>query len=106
MMDNNSLESWFAQLQNERPYLDETTLIRLIESRVSELLDAQPDLLWSYLYRLDVEEHKIELAMSKGPLMAHSLAILIVDRQKQRIKTKRAYREGTDPGQDFNPTDL
>ena len=53
MMDNNSLEYWFANLQNERPYLDEATLIKLVESRVTELLDTQPDLLWSYLYRLD-----------------------------------------------------
>ncbi|MBK6391208.1 MAG: hypothetical protein KA109_14375 [Saprospiraceae bacterium] len=106
MMDNNSLEYWFANLQNERPYLDEATLIKLVESRVTELLDTQPDLLWSYLYRLDVEEHKIELALLQGTSVAHALAILIIDRQKQRVKTKRAYREGADPGQDFNPTDL
>ena len=44
--------------------LDETTLYDMILNRVNELLETDIDLLLSYLYRLDVEEYKINHALS------------------------------------------
>ena len=52
-----------------------------------------PISLFSFLYRLDVDENKIQAAMFKGGDLSSSLAILIVDRQIQRFQTKREYKD-------------
>ncbi len=62
---------------------------------VETMLSNNPDLLFSYLYRLDVDEHKIKLAMS--PFTEEfpniGLARLIIDRQLLRIKTQQEYSQ-------------
>lgn len=93
-----------TDLEGQKPFLDEAAFLSLLEDRVSQLLADQPDLLWSFLYRLDVEESKIRKALQSQADAAHALALLILDRQKQRVATKKAYREGS--GRAFNPPDL
>ena len=68
--------------------LDEETLFQLILNRVNELLETDIDLLMSYLYRLDVEESKINHALSMDALLPANkgIAKLILERQKQRIR--------------------
>jgi len=62
---------------------------------VETMLSNSPDLLFSYLYRLDVDENKIKLAMS--PFTEEfpniGLARLIIDRQLLRIKTQQEYSQ-------------
>lgn len=60
---------------------------------VDQMLSDNPDLLFSYLYRLDVDEGKIKNAMSPlNPEAPHTgLARLIIERQLQRIRTRREY---------------
>jgi hypothetical protein len=103
-MDDRLPEQWMTDLEGQNPFLDEASFLGLLEDRVSQLLADQPDLLWSFLYRLDVEESKIRKALQSPADAAHALALLILDRQKQRVATKKAYREG--PGREFNPPDL
>lgn len=70
-------------------------LLEAITIRVNELLKSDPGLLFSYLYRLDVLEHKVRQVMSpdnnKNP--AESLAFLILERQLQRLKTKVTFKQ-------------
>ncbi len=70
---------------------DETVLLAMIERRVAELFEHQPEYLMSLLYRLDVLEEKIVPVMrgqSAEPIPL-ALARLIMERQKQRVETRR-----------------
>ena len=71
-------------------YLDAlSSMSNVVENMLSE----NPDLLFSYLYRLDVDENKIKIALNPlTPEAPHiGLARLIIDRQLQRIKTQQEY---------------
>jgi len=73
--------------QLEGPALED--LINALAERVAYMLDKEPGLLFSTLYRLDVLEHKINAVLhgsSEDP--ARGLARLIVERQKEKLKTR------------------
>lgn len=73
--------------------MTEEAMIEQIRERVQELMDTNADLLFSYLYRLDVLEHKIKGALRHPTLPAdEALAQLIWERQKQRLQTKKDYQ--------------
>lgn len=88
MMDHNEI---FPVLDDE--HATEADMLENIRQRVAELLDKNPELLFSYLYRLDVLEYKIKAAMKSGLPADEALAELIWSRQKQRLATRKAYRE-------------
>lgn len=99
---NDSFELIYNDLSIEnKGELNEERLLEIITDRVLWLLDNDKDLLLSYLYRLDVEEYKIEKALTPfedDP--AHvAIAKLILQRQKQRIETKQKYK--VDPIDDW-----
>ena len=69
-------------------------LFEHIRTQVAEMLDTQPDLLFSYLYRLDVDEARIKKVLSAQTAeVADGLSKLIIDRQLQRMKTRREYAQ-------------
>lgn len=110
-MSEISLDQWMHDLQSDQPFLDEVTLISMIEKRVEQLMADNPDLLFSFLYRLDVDEHKIQSALHSGNDIARALAILIVQRQRVRIDTKIKYRidpkdQPTGESSPFDPVDF
>ena len=72
--------------------LSEEQLVDILAGRISEMLDTQPDLLFSTLYRLDVFESKINAVLKSDSDTALGLAQLVVDRQKEKLKTKEEYR--------------
>jgi hypothetical protein len=78
---------------------DEQDLLLLIQDRVSYLLHHDKDLLLSYLYRLDIEEQKINNALMPGAGISAESAIahLILERQKQRAETKKKYKQSPLP---------
>ena len=79
--------------------LTEEQLIIMLAKRISEMLDLNPELLFSTLYRLDVYESKINQVLRSGEDPALGLATLVMDRQKQKLKTKQEYRnKGGDEG--------
>jgi len=84
--------SFFPELTNLDDYLDRDTFVAAMEIKVQDLLKHQPELLFSYLYRLDVLEHKIQFALHGCENVANALAQLIIDRQVERIQTKQQYR--------------
>ncbi len=77
-----------------REEADEQELLNAIVDRVTWMLRCDKDLLMSYLYRLDVLEHKINAALMPGnPLSAaEALGLLIFERQKERMETRRKYK--------------
>lgn len=81
----------------------EEQLIFHLTARVEELLEMQPELLFSWMYRLDVLEKKIQFVLNSDAPMATSeaLARLIWDRQKERYKTKMEYKSKEGEGDDF-----
>ena len=83
--------------------LDEGALYEMILNRVNELLETDIDLLMSYLYRLDVEEYKINRALSLNALLPanEGIAALILERQKQRIMTKKKFKQDPIKGWEF-----
>ncbi|MFN4256930.1 MAG: hypothetical protein ACK4Q5_18165 [Saprospiraceae bacterium] len=72
----------------------EQELLELMAARVAEMLEREPEQLMSLLYRLDVEERKIRPALQPGAAEPphFALARLLLERQKQRIETKRTIR--------------
>lgn len=77
--------------------LDEAVLLDLFTERVAEMMDTDLDLLLSSLYRLDVLEHKIQAALRSVHIPpARGIAVLIIERQKERIATKKKYSSPKD----------
>lgn len=72
--------------------LDEAALLDLFTTRVEELMRDNLDLLLSSLYRLDVDEDKIEQALHSSHVpAARGIATLIIERQKEKIQTRKKY---------------
>jgi hypothetical protein len=73
--------------------LTEEELLDILANRVADMLDYDMDFLLSLLYRLDVDELKIRLMLSNPPGgdSAMGLAVLILERQKQRVASRNAY---------------
>ena len=72
--------------------LDEKALLELFTKRVEEMMRDDLGILLSSLYRLDVYEDKIQKAL-KSPTVpaAEGIARLIIERQKEKILTRKKY---------------
>lgn len=78
--------------------LDENALLELFTKRVEEMMRDDLGLLLSSLYRLDVEEDKIQIALKSSSVpAAEGIASLIIERQKEKINTRKKYSSGN-PG--------
>jgi hypothetical protein len=75
--------------------LGEKEIIKLIADRVRVMMETEIELLFSYLYRLDVSEKAVRdiLFKFKGEDAIFSIANLIWNRQKQRMETKKKYKQ-------------
>lgn len=71
----------------------EQEMILLLADKVNEMMDRDMGLLLSYLYRLDVSEARVNLAMHQDeePVPV-AVARLIWERQKMRLKTKKEVK--------------
>lgn len=82
--------------------ISDEEMIKHIAFRVEQMLKGDADLLMSYLYRLDVEEKNIVAAMETSIVPAHvTFANLIWERQKQRIETKKKFKQDPIKGWEF-----
>jgi hypothetical protein len=91
---------------NIEVHIDEISIdevIVMISNRVQYLLDNDKDLLMSYLYRLDISMKKINNVLKvKDVIPPHqSLAMLIFQRQKERVRTKRSIKVEPIKGWEF-----
>lgn len=93
MSDNErGVDLFNGLLSHLDPILDEKMLLVLFTQRVEEMMREDLGLLLSTLYRLDVEEEKIQHAL-KSPTVppAEGIASLIIERQKERLLTRKKY---------------
>lgn len=75
--------------------ISEEDLLLAIATRVASLMDRDPGLLFSYMYRLDISEANLNMVIktpSKDPI-AYRIAELILNRQKARILSKKKYSQ-------------
>ena len=77
----------------------EQELFDLLADRIAYMIEHQLEMLLSLMYRLDIDERKINLALSPqrgdiNPEPANiALAHLVMERQKERIATKKQYKQ-------------
>jgi len=73
--------------------LTEKELFDILCDQVAYMMEYRLDFLLSLMYRLDIDEQKINTALSPKTLVAPNvgLAHLILERQKLRIKIKEEY---------------
>jgi hypothetical protein len=84
----------FEVAETEGDILTEEALLRVLSNRVAYMIEHQLELLLSLMYRLDVAEDKVQMALSPLSGTAPNVAIaqLVIDRQKQRAYTKLHYK--------------
>ena len=84
LMFSNQLDLFFTNKK-------ESELLLEIQNRVHELLEHDPALLFSYLYRLDIDEEKLQhiLHNPQQSSIVESIAQEILSRQMIRLKHKK-----------------
>ncbi|MDQ3142160.1 MAG: hypothetical protein M3Q56_07935 [Bacteroidota bacterium] len=89
-MENIPHDSFIPEPEELLPENMESAWIQNIKLRVEELLDKDPGLLFSHLYRLDVEESKLQYILKNVSTekLSEVLAEEIWKRQKERLKVK------------------
>lgn len=77
------------------PSPTEEDLLRLLADQIAGMISFNLELLLSTLYRLDVSEEKVNHALSPHcPEPANvALARLVLQRQLQRVRSKREYKQ-------------
>lgn len=69
----------------------------VLAQRVATLIQNEPDVLFQLLYRIDVKERLVQEALARPDLSpadtATAIARLIIERQWQKIETRRKYRQ-------------
>lgn len=66
-----------------------------LSSYLNELIKNDFDKLISYLYRIDVGEQKLKSLLQQNPVedAGNIIASLIIERQKQKIKTRQQFSQ-------------
>lgn len=92
MANEIDLTQWCTDLARSSP--DHQQSLLLIGERVSELLQQDPGLLFSHLYRLDIEEKDLRKILEDyaPELWPEKLAEAIWQRQMERIESKKRIR--------------
>jgi methyl coenzyme M reductase gamma subunit len=78
--------------------ITENDLAVVLGHRINELIKNDMTRLISILYRIDVDEKKIRemLRENKGTDAGLIIAYLVIDRQKQKIKTRNMFNTQVD----------
>ena len=83
--------------------MSEDELLNLLSEEVGLMIETRLDFLLGLMYRLDIDEMKIRKALAFGNEDAPniSLAKLILQRQKQRVLSKKMYKTAPIEGWEF-----
>ncbi len=103
MKEEINFEGIEKELLGSQSLENENQVLEMIRLRVGELLDRDPELLMSYLYRLDVLEVDLKQVLSKDSKLpiAEGISQLIFKRQMQRVATKRKFKQDPIEGWEF-----
>lgn len=93
------------ELPTQTAFIREEDLVQALADRVFELIEHNLEQLFAILYRLDVNEHKVHLALQGNKEIAANVEIarLIVARQKEKAKTRIAYSAEESDDEDATP---
>jgi hypothetical protein len=64
---------------------------RILTKLIRHLLDNDFERLLNGLYRIDVSEEKVKLAMATTDDVAEKIALLIIEREMQKVATREKY---------------
>jgi hypothetical protein len=83
----------FELTQNDAA-LSEEELLHFLSEEVALMMETRMDFLLGLMYRLDIDEGKINRALSPISIEAPNVALakLILERQKQRVLSKKMYK--------------
>ena len=65
---------------------------KVLANVIQHLLDKDFERLINGLYRIDVSEEKVKLAIASGEDIAEKVASLIIEREMQKVVTREKYR--------------
>ena len=65
---------------------------QILAKLVRHLLDNDFERLLNGLYRIDVSEEKVKVAMATTDDVAENIALLIIEREMQKVATREKYR--------------
>jgi hypothetical protein len=82
------------ELSATQESLSEEQLLEMLSDEVALMIETRLDFLLGLMYRLDIDERKIEKVLSFGNEEPANvgLARLILERQKQRIWSKKTFK--------------
>ncbi len=96
-MNKNTLDNicQSLEIQPDETFFDEKMLLEALKIKISELLAYRPAYLFTLMYRIDVSEKAVRVALSPSGKEepAEALARLVIDRQKERIAAKKEYKQ-------------
>jgi hypothetical protein len=78
--------------------LTEQQLLGVLSEKIAYMIEYQLDLLLSLMYRMDIDEDKINSKLMPGTdePANEGLARLVLERQKQKIETQKTYNINTE----------
>ena len=71
---------------------DHQAFLDLLTSAVQNLIDSDFERFLNALYRIDVDEQKVKEAFAQESNVAKAIAELIIQRELQKITTRKKYR--------------
>ncbi len=83
------------ELQPPEQSLTEEELLQMLADHIAGLIEHRLEYLLSMMYRLDIDERKVDRALSPYSEEPANLALarLVLERQKQRAFTKQHYKQ-------------
>lgn len=81
--------------------LTEEEIRLMLEKRLGQLLERNPEEFFQLLYRIDIPEHSLQGVLQQEDALA-TLAGMVYQRQLQKVKTRLFYKEShkAQPGDD------
>jgi len=83
-------------LPEKQSSLDRNMLKQKLEEVISYMLENEFEKLCNAMYRLDVSEKLFHRALNETPkdVVPAVIAELVIDRELQKVKTRRLYKDG------------
>jgi hypothetical protein len=82
--------------------ISKNQILAALTSKIRQLIDGNPDQLFSLLYRLDVSEQKIKEALNEGDEIPLRLANLVYERQLEKAGWRKRFKEQQKPDDDLS----
>ncbi|MDP2721593.1 MAG: hypothetical protein Q8O72_02445 [Bacteroidales bacterium] len=91
---NNEIEKYREPFPKEYETLDRTALEKRLSAFIRDLIENDFSKLHTMIYRHDVNEARFALALKETTieLQARAIAQLVIERELQKIETRKLYK--------------